>query len=310
VRRVGARPDVVPLGPRPPGAAGCGGWPWWPVTACSARRHGVAVALAAVCASASTGCGGQRALGARNPRSCSATPATICGLALPCKGVAVRNSHDLYGAMVQGLEEAQPQVLSNDRVSGCTTCAEPEAFFSSVQADPKAARQVLPHIYLSLIEAAREAFRGAPPASAEAAWRGAFGEVGRWSAARLARAREARSEIPCMLPTAYCASRPEFGEAFVRFAEKVLFQEPGDQDPGFVKESTVKLALTLGPPEALPVVLRFIRSGARARARWKALRDLCGIVRLREVRETFQWVARSDPEPDMRDRAASCLRAP
>jgi hypothetical protein len=82
-------------------------------------------------------------------------------------------------------------------------------------------------------------------------------------------------------------------------------REPLDEDPGAVKEMTVKLALALDPPGMLPVIIRFVRSGAHVSARMKAVRDLCGGITRPEVREVMEWVVAEDPW--LRDRAAQCL---
>jgi hypothetical protein len=55
----------------------------------------------------------------------------------------------------------------------------------------------------------------------------------------------------------------------------------------------------------LPVIIRFVRSGARVSARMKAVRDLCGGIAMPEVREVLEWVVAKDPW--LRDRAAHCL---
>jgi hypothetical protein len=248
-------------------------------------------------------CAGQRPPGssAREEKGASSKE-SICGLNLPC-AEAAGGQESLYAAMVESAEVSQSKLLSMDKPrGGCFTCLEPKDVFASEEKDPEAARELLMHVHLSLKAVAGDAFSESKPSSMDSV----LGDLGAWSLGALQKAGESKTQVDCALLTAYCASMPGFGEAFVKFASAVLFQEPGDEDPGFVKEATVELALAFNPPGALPVICSFVKSGAKVRARMKAVRDLCAYKDRKEVMETLQWVI--DHDPDLKERAQACFQ--
>jgi len=229
-------------------------------------------------------------------------PKQICGLRLPCKGTTVHGSHDLYGALKKGAEQGQPLLLSTSK-RGCLHCEDPARLFDAIAKDPGRNGGVLTHIYFALGEVARRAFARSRPKSIDAV----LGTLHSWCDRSLREAREKPEPVGCDLLTAHCASSPGFATAFVAFAAKALWRAPADSDPGFVKERTVKLALFANPPGALPVVIRFIRSKARVRARMKAVRDICGYAAVSvEAKQALQWVQHNDP--DLAPRAVKCLK--
>jgi len=235
----------------------------------------------------------------------SAPPVAICGLSLPCTSVGTPGRDDLYGFMTASAEpNGSRVVVVDDEARGCVSCVAPDTMFAALADDTERAYAVLLHLYVSLVQTAEDAqdarANESPPAPVEG-WDG----VRVWTAQAVTAASTSHGGVSCSLLTTWCASSREFADAFVAFAAKVLFRKPLDEDPGAVKEMTVKLALALNPPGMLPVIIRFVRSGAHVSARMKAVRDLCGGIAMPEVREVLEWVVAEDPW--LRDRAAHCL---
>jgi len=270
------------------------------------RRARISVLLGAVSCLAVSGCPGADNSTAGVPAAAGrAPPAAICGLSLPCTSVGPPGRDDYYGHMVAAAEPSRSNMVAiDDEARGCVSCVAPDTMFAALADDPESAHAVLLHLYVSLVQTAEDAqdalANESPPAPVEG-WDG----VQAWTTRTVTAASASHGGVSCSLLTTWCVSSPEFAYAFVAFAAKVLFREPLDEDPGDMKEMTVKLALALNPPGMLPVIIRFVRSGARVSARMKAVRDLCGGIAMPEVREVLEWVVAEDPW--LRDRAAHCL---
>jgi len=265
--------------------------------------------VATVCVAILSSCGGSAAGPATTEIAAEGEPETrspsgeqICGLALPCSSPVVGDPHDLYGAMVVAFSEHGALLVADGRAADCVACTDPDAFFDTLLADPAGHQGALAHVYLSLKEAAHEAFAGEQVEPTDSLW----AELDDWTASMLQRSRELGEPPPCLLLTAHCTSRPEFIESFVAFLGEVLFREPLNADPGFQKEHAIKLALAANPPGGLEVVIRFVKTKAEVRARAKAVRDLCAYApHDAEVAEALRWVVRNDE--DLVDRARACL---
>jgi len=204
--------------------------------------------------------------------------------------------------MVAAAEPFHESVFAiDDATLGCISCVSPKRLFAEVADDPELARAVLLHVYVSLQQTMQDALASSFPPKPDEGWEG----IRTWTNRAVTEKAQARGVAKCSLLTTWCASSREFSAAFVFFADKLLFRAPLDDDPGDAKEMTVKLALALDPPGMLPVIFRFIRSGARISARMKAVRDLCGGVARPEVRQMLEWVVANDVW--LRERASHCL---
>lgn len=259
------------------------------------------LALAAVVAHLACAAGGGRAQ-APGPDT-AGKEARVCGLKLPCTAGGIVHSHDYY-AFFRAAASGHGRIIAGQDPSdrGCVRCVNPAKFFGSLVSDPAGRGRALLHIIYAMGGVGRGTIPGGKVPAGTPVW----SRVHRWAVRALGEAVRSRRPPSCYLVSTYCASTPAFRKEFRRFLPRILSNPPRDGDPGFAKEWAVKLAVFLDPKGSFPALLRFVKSGARVRARMKAVRDLCAHVGLPKVRRLLEWVG--DHDPALRVRAQKCLR--
>ena len=229
----------------------------------------------------------------------------VCGLKLPCTVGGVVHRHDYYSFFKGRAARYGRLVVRPDPTDrGCVSCVKPSDFFRSLIADPAGRGRALMHVIYAVGGVGRRTVVRKRPTFDDRAWR----QVHRWTTKALREAARKGVAVSCHLLSAHCASTPEFRAAFRRFLPRILTNPPRDGDPGFAKEFAVKLAVFLDPRGSFPALNRFIKSGARVRARMKAVRDLCVHVRNAKARKLLKWVVARDS--GLRRRAQKCLSRP
>lgn len=229
----------------------------------------------------------------------------VCGVKLPCTVGGVVHRHD-YHSFFRARTAGYGRIIVNpdptDR--GCVRCVNPSKFFRSLLSDPAGRGRALLHIIYAVAGAGRRSAIRTRPTFDTRAWSRVYQRTGK----TLREAARKGLPVSCHLLSAHCASTPGFRAAFRRFLPRILMNPPRHGDPGFAKEFSVKLAVFLDPKGSFPALSRFIRSGARVRARMKAVRDLCTYVGHPKVSKLLRWVEARDP--GLRRRAQKCLRRP